>query len=838
MILAENLNQWFPWTVEVVSIGLVGVGVLIALAQKNRELRRSKAEVDLELSRRVAIEEAVGVSEKALEATEEALRASDRQHRLFVENAPDPIFTVDRSGMIEDVNDAFLREGSFLRHEIIGTDFGARVHPDDSRIIPTVMQTVLNGGSFRYEVRVNDSQGVYRWNSIVSWPLYGEHNEVVGLQGMIRNVDRRRKDEIQLRQLSAAIEQSPVSVVITDIEGAIQYVNPACAKTTGYSPEEILGQNPRILKTGSLEDSFYKELWVTITAGKVWRGDFHNKTKSGEEYWERAVIAPVLDEQGDIAHFVAVKENLTELRETERALRDSVELFHTLIDTAEDSIFVKDRDLRYLLVNPAMAKDLERTPEAIRGLTDLDLFGKEEGQEIRAIDLRVLNGESVEVVSSSTVTGERRAFAVSRVPLRDQDGEIIGVCGIARDITEREKQKEDLKQAKNAAEAATVAKTLFTANISHELRTPLNGVVGMIDLLKQTDLDPEQRRYVGIADSSAQSLTELIGDVLDFSRIEAGKVELTTTTFELRPWLAETVEIVLERARAKELKLEWYVGPEMPETICGDQYRLRQILLNLIWNAVKFTEEGGISVSVGFVSGGSNKGALEFSVQDTGIGIPESRVESIFEVFTLGDESRTRSFGGTGLGLAISRNLVEKMGGRIWVESSLGAGSTFRFTLPQTPGGYGGHGMAEEVVVSVEISRTLRVLVVDDNPVNRLVAVATVGKCGHKIAEAEDGHEALEMLARDEVFDVVLMDLQMPRLDGLGATREIRKGEAENQHLWIIGLTAAATVEDKEACLAAGMDDYLSKPVRFDDLKEALDRAVTLDSTKHGNGKL
>ncbi|MEN8163412.1 MAG: ATP-binding protein [Acidobacteriota bacterium] len=511
-------------------------------------------------------------------------------------------------------------------------------------------------------------------------------------------------------------------------------------------------------------------------------------------------------------------------------------LFQTVIETAQDAIFVKGRDLRYRLMNPTMAVSFEMTPEEIKGLSDFDLFGREEAEAIREIDLRVLQGETVEVVSPSSVTGEERSFAVSRVPLRDQDGEVIGVCGIARDITGRERYEEELKEAKNTAEAATEAKSLFTANISHELRTPLNGVVGMIDLLQQTDLDHEQEQYVRIAEASAQSLTELIGDVLDFTRIEAGKIELSRVNFGLRPWLAETTEIVIERARAKGLVLSWSVKPGVPEVIWGDQYRLRQVLLNLIWNAIKFTESGSITVGVGLASEWDGVSALEFSVRDTGLGIPNGRLETIFDVFSLADEGMTRSVGGTGLGLAISRNLVEKMGGRIWAESQPGVGSTFLFMLPQRARVGVEEKSETETTAPVVAERKLRVLVVDDNPVNRLVAVRTAAKCGHTVTEASDGQEALKILSQDQSFDVVLMDLHMPMIDGLEATREIRQGEGGGRHLWIIGLTAAATVGDKEACLAAGMDDYLSKPVRFDDLQAALAQAALAQAAPRSGG--
>ncbi len=805
------MYRW--WIIGGVGLLLLIIGGSIAIVRKNRELGRFKSELQNELDRR--------------KKSESELKASEKRYRMIVENAPDPFFSLDRDGLIDDVNEAFLHAILFRRDQILGTHHETGIHPEDRQLVAGAIADVSKGGTGRYEARVRDATGRHSWYSIVIWQKFDERGEPAGIQGLARNVDDRRKDEIRLRQLSQAIEQSPVAVVITDVEGTIQYVNPTCSEMTGYSSEELLGKNPRVLQSGRHPESFYRELWETILSGEIWRGEFWNRTRDGVEYLERATIAPVRDHHGEIVRFVAVKESYREIHEITRTLRETEALFQTVIETARDAIFVKDRDFRYRLVNPAMARSFDLTPEEIRGLTDLDLFDEETAREIRNNDRRVLEGEVVEAISSSTVHGKTRSFAVSRVPLKDQEGTIIGICGIARDITERLKYEERLEEARNEAETATRAKSLFLANISHELRTPLNGIVGMIDLLDQTTLNQEQREYLRIAETSANLLTELIGDVLDLSRIEAGKIRLNPETLILREWLKETIDIVIERAKAKDLHLTFAIEPDVPKTIRADHCRLQQILLNIVSNAIKFTEEGSIAVIVeSDPTEGQPGKSLRFSVIDTGIGVPGDRLETIFGVFSQADESPTRRHGGSGLGLAISKELIEKMGGRIWAEQRTEGGTVFRFTLPQ------------ESIETVEVKRDgaseppplsssadLHVLVVDDNPVNRIVAVEAVRRFGHRVVEAENGSEALDILISQGPFDVVFMDVQMPIMDGLEATRHIRRGQAGDPHIRIIGLTAAATATDAEACLRAGMDEYLSKPVRFEELRAALDRA-------------
>jgi PAS domain S-box-containing protein len=518
---------------------------------------------------------------------------------------------------------------------------------------------------------------------------------------------------------------------------------------------------------------------------------------------------------------------IAERARTARRIRENEERFRALVEHSSDGIALLGRDRRLLYLSPASSHILGCPPGALlgEGIADLVHAGDQE-HFAKFLD-------QAESTSGSPLRGVFRLEHASRswryielsVVNRLDDPNVGALVVNYRDITDRRQTEVELQAAKEAAERASQAKSEFVANMSHEIRTPMNGILGMTRLALETTSASEQRQCLALVKESGESLLTIINDILDFSKIEAGRLEIDSVPFDVREMIGQTLKTFAWQAQQRGLELTWEAASDVPDRVAGDPARIRQILVNLVGNALKFTERGEIEVRVRRQTAGE----LAVSVRDTGIGVPESKQAAIFEQFTQADGTTTRRYGGTGLGLTISARLVALMHGRIWVESEPGAGSTFHFTVHVGAAGddsLSGKGEAH-IRSDREDAEHLRILLAEDNAVNRLLAIRLLERSGHHVQVATNGREAVS-LWESQSFDVILMDVQMPDLDGFEATAMIRRAEQSSgsPRMPIIAMTAHALTGDRERCLEAGMDGYVSKPIEPAVLFAELTRAA------------
>ncbi len=692
-----------------------------------------------------------------------------------------------------------------------------------------------------------------RFPAVVSvTALRDAHETIIGyLLIGTDNTARKLAEEELLKAgaLQRAIFNSAnFSSIATDAKGVIQIFNVGAERMLGYkaaevtnkiTPADISDPQEVIARAKALS----VELGTTITPGfaalvfKASRGieDIYELTyirKDGSRFPAVVSVTALRDVQNVIIGYLLIGTDNTarklveaEQKKLDQRLRDQQFYTRSLIESNIDALMTTDPS--------GIITDVNKQMEALTGCTRDELIGAPfksyftDPERAEAAIKLVLSEKKVTdyELTACSRDGKQTVVSYNATTFYDRDRTLQGVFAAARDVTERKRVEVELREAKANAESASRTKSDFLASMSHEIRTPMNAILGIADLLAKTPLSAEQNKYVQIFRRAGDNLLHIINDILDLSKVEASQLEMERTGFSLNDLLEKVTEMVAVRAHEKGLLLVCEVAPKVSNDLVGDPTLLCQVLLNLIGNAIKFTESGEVALRVTSDAVSSAPGALRFTISDTGIGIPREKLGAVFERFTQADSSTTRRYGGSGLGLTISKRLVELMGGRIWVESEVGKGSVFTFTMPLEVWAEAGRPATAPPVVpgSEQPLPSLNILLVEDSADNRTITLAYLQDTPYRVEIAENGAIACEKFAAGH-YDLVLMDRQMPVMDGLTATRSIRKWELANNRppTPIIALTAAALKGDQEQCLAAGCTAYLSKPIKEEVLLQAI----------------
>ena len=963
---------------QIAEIGLIGVVVAIAILAGTLFMRRikfanQKLAQTLEEMRatRNENEQQRAQNEAILDTLNDGVYATDLQGRItFLNNAGETILGWDRSELI----------GKLVHTAIHHTRPSGEHFPNEECPLLVVLKnnTTINGDDHFVARNGRFVPVTYR-----SRPLF-QAGQMVGSLVSFQDTTRHHQDKARIHLQQAALDAAANMIVITSILGIIEYVNAAFCKTTGYNQENVIGQHIRMLNSGTQNKSFYANMWGTLLAGQVWDGELINKRHDGSTYPEQQTITPISGSKG-ISYFVAIKRDISEEARTKTRLK----LIEAAIQNIDQGILISDTNLNdegvtIEYANAGFGRITGHSPESIIGHRTGILYDKRTNfDELKKINNAMREGNSIIVEGIYWhKNGSQVNVELQYSPVRDDNGIISHYIGLLSDIGPRKQAENAMYKMRDQALETSRLKSEFLSTMSHEIRTPMNGIIGMTDLLLDTKLDPEQLDFTRVVRESAQSLLIIINDILDFSKIEAGKMEIEITDISLSQVVEGAADLLAARSHEKKLSLMTFIDPSLPLQVHGDPMRLRQVLVNLIGNAIKFTAHGEILVNVTTVIT-DNKNNLRFEISDTGIGISAINQTRLFQSFTQAESSTTRRFGGTGLGLAISKRLIELMGGDIGIISEEGSGSTFWFTLPlvesaisktlqpqfpihwrtlvidpqassrnimcrylrawglyceeainadtalhmvqkaaetgfpydlaiihaklpsETAQNLGRTILSSQAGENIRLilladfdQRTLStedkdigfsilltqplhtskfrgaisnlfdpsvsitqsdivdkniaigldlstiesppdlqqsienhrlILLAEDNLTNQKVARLQLHKLGYAVHVVNNGKEAVDACTTLP-YAAILMDCQMPIMDGFEATATIRRAEQSGiaaQHIPIIAMTANAMHGDRERCIAAGMDDYISKPINPDALGQVLARWVS-----------
>jgi PAS domain S-box-containing protein len=795
------------------------------------------------------IRDVADVERRATSSLAEA-RQAERRYRLLAEHSNDAIVQLGLDGTRQYVSPAIERILGYTAAEIASGDLMTLIHRDDRPSLAKALAALVAGiteqnvVSYRSRHRNRRFVWIEAVNRLVRDTETGEALEIVS---SLRDATERKlaeealhESEERFRFLVDSVQD--YGIYMLDVDGRVKSWNSGAARIKGYTAEEVIGRHFSKFYTepDRVADEPGKALAAAARFG-VYTAEGWRVRKNGQRFWASLVVTAARDASGELVGFAKITRDLTErtVEEEQRKL---------IIEAAPNGMLIVDEDGIITLANSAIEQIFGYERGAMLGMSIESLVPAEQREAHVTLRTDFANDpenrsmKPARSLSGLTADGSAVPIEVMLSPVETPRGRIVVATVV--DITARRAAEQALQDAKSLAEEASRTKSAFLANMSHEIRSPMNAILGMLQLLLRTDLTAIQRDYGSKAHDATRSLLRLLNDILDFSRIEAGKIELERRSFSIEAMLQNVTEILTVSIGKKNIDLRYRIDPEIPGRVWGDEFRLRQVILNLAGNAIKFTETGEVMADVSLYGREPGIHQIIFSIKDTGIGIAPEQSAAIFAEFSQAEASTTRRYGGTGLGLAISSRLVALMGGTLEVESELGIGSRFHFKLaleaaevglaPPAPTEMRGRRVGDPFVTSSSGEHGgpgqacrlagLRILVVDDNSVNLQVAHDLLTIEGASVIVAGDGRLGVELASTsDPPFDVVLLDIQMPNMDGYEVTRLLRSLERTGT-MPIIAMTANAMAADRAACLEAGMDDHIAKPVELDVMVATISR--------------
>ena len=760
---------------------------------------------------------------------------SEGRFREIVEHAPFGMSVNGLDGKFLHVNEAILQMLGYSRDELLSTNWKRVTHPDDLEDSLRSVEELQEqpGSSLETEKRYVHRNGTVVWARTKVSMVPASGGKPAYWVAYLEDITERKRVEIALQEseqrFQIMADGSPSMMWVTNAQGGVQFINRAYREFIGVTTEQMEGDKWRMVIHPEDAVEYVASFLHAVQQHAPFRAEGRVRRADGEWRWVASYGEPRLSAHGDFLGHVGISPDVTERKRTELALQGSEEKFRQIAENIREVFWMMSPTADEMLyISPAYEHVWERSCESLyrNPMSWVEAIHPDDLEQAHVVFARQLQGEIVDSeYRIRTPDLQEKSIRDRAFPVRDKTGKLIRIVGIAEEITERKRYEKELILAREGADAASRWKSSFLANMSHEIRTPMNGIIGMTDLVLETALDAEQTEYLKMVKTSANALLILINDILDFSKMEAGKLELDDVSFNLRKSLGEAVKMLGVAAQQKGLEFIFDVSPEVPAAVQGDAARLRQVVVNLAGNAIKFTESGEIEVKVQVQERSAEGVTLRFSVRDTGIGISLEKQQRIFDSFSQADSSTTRKYGGTGLGLTIAAQLVGLMGGKIWVESAAGKGSTFFSTIKV---GYGVEASGSPAI-DVAALAGVPVLIVDDNAANRRILEDSVTRWSMKPTVVGNALAAMQALRKAHdagaELPVVLTDAHMPETDGFAFGEKIREDPLLSGARIVI-LTSGSERGDAARCQKLRVAGYLSKPFDRLELRDVLLRVV------------